>query len=383
MNISPKSGLYFHIPFCKNKCGYCDFYSVTELKNTGEFLNSLIHEIELTAQKQKINLEFDTIYFGGGTPSILSAVELEKILNTVYNYFSISENVEITLETNPGTVDRLKLISFSKLGINRLSIGVQSFINHELLFLERIHSAEEAERCFYLARECGFTNIGIDLIYALASQKREDLLFSLNKCTNLYPEHISAYNLIFEEGTPFFDLLHMGKIKKQNQKTEASFFNLTDKVLTNAGYKHYEISNYAISDNYISRHNYKYWDHIPYISFGPSAHSFYGNKRWANFRSLSQYIKYLQNGKLPIEFIETLKTKELMFEHIYLKLRTAAGVNLQLFKKQFKKDFLLYFKNTISGLFEKKLAKTINGYFLLTRKGMLLCDEILPEFAQN
>jgi oxygen-independent coproporphyrinogen III oxidase len=382
-NVTGKPGLYLHIPFCDTKCGYCDFYSITNHSTREDFLKALIQEIKHYASRPFTSAFFDTIYFGGGTPSLLTPKELGTIFDTLHQFFSIARDCEITLEANPGTVNAEKLQFYKQTGINRLSIGIQSFNDDELKYLGRIHNTTQAVASYHLAREHGFDNIGIDLIFALPGQSLASWKSNLKKAFDLKPQHISAYNLIFEEGTPFYNKRVQGEIKAKTENDELLFFSQTVSLMDKAGYEHYEVSNYAMSSNYYSRHNYKYWDHSNYLSFGPSAHSYWNKKRWSNMRSLSKYIKNINEHKTVIDFSEELAGETVMFEKIMLGLRTKAGINLDGFETNFRESFLTKHSKINSDLLQNGFAEIDNGHFKLTPKGLMICDEILPRFAPN
>ncbi len=380
-NRSQKPGIYLHIPFCEHKCGYCDFYSITSLENSRQFVQALTEEIKRTAEALKPAQEFDTIYFGGGTPSLLAVEELANILETLNRFFKISANCEITLEMNPGATELVKLPEFYALGINRLSIGIQSFDDEELRFLERIHTARQAEVAFEQARKAGFKNISIDLIYALPGQTLKKWERHLNRAVKLGPEHISAYNLIFEPGTPFYAQLKRGTLSAQSEENELAFFHFTQNFLRDHGFPAYEVSNYARSPQFFSRHNYKYWTHAPYLGFGPSAHSFWSDRRWANVRSLSRYLELISGQKWPRVSEEKLDASTKEFEHIFLRLRTIEGLNLPYFEAIFKRSFQKTYRKTIELLIANRYAMFDGSYFKLTQRGLAVCDEILQQFA--
>jgi len=377
------SGIYIHIPFCESKCGYCDFFSITELGHISKFLCGLEKEIEIYSSEIDKKEVFDTIYIGGGTPSVLFPEQINAMLDLLNKKFKIIKNPEITIEVNPGTVNKSTLSEFKKAGINRLSIGVQSFNDDELLFLERIHNAKQSIESVKFAREANFDNISIDLIYALPNQLLYNWEFSMRKAIELNPEHISAYNLTIEKGTPFYDLKTNGKLKSLSESKEKEFYDLTDATFSEEGYYHYEISNFARREENVSKHNYKYWQHNNYLGFGPSAHSFWNNQRWGNYKSVERYMLILKKDIQPIEFSETLSLKDLEFEYIFLSLRTYKGLDLISFQKRFKIDFKNKYKSILSKLIEADYAETNNFNFKLTNKGMALYDEILPSFISN
>ena len=382
-NITTNPGLYLHIPFCDTKCGYCDFYSITNNTLRSEFLKALLKEIKQYKKPPFTDKAFDTIYLGGGTPSLLTADELNEILTALYDSYPVAKDCEITIETNPGTVDLNKLNFYQSRRVNRLSIGIQSFNNNELKLLGRIHNANQAQKTFERARIAGINNISIDLIYALPDQSLESWEATLTKGLSLYPDHISAYNLTFEQGTPFYKQLMHGQLKKQSEYLEEKFYNKTLDIFQKAGFLHYEISSYAKSEKYISRHNYKYWNHTDYLSFGPSAHSYWNGQRWSNVRSISKYIQGLNNASGIIDFSEEINPETMIFEKIMLGLRTSDGINLTEFKKIFKQSFLERHKSINSNLIENGFAEINKDFFRLTRKGMMICDEILPRFISN
>jgi len=382
-NISANPGLYLHIPFCDTKCGYCDFYSITNNTFRAEFLPALVKEISQYAKHPFQSSAYDTIYLGGGTPSLLATAELDQLFDTIYRHFSISENCEITIEVNPGTIDEEKLNYYKSIGINRLSIGIQSFSNDELKLLGRIHNSKQAIETYKKARRAGIDNISIDLIYALPDQSLSTWLSTLNKGLDLAPDHISAYNLTYEEGTPFYRQLTKGRLSKQTEEREEQFYNHTIERMQESGFFHYEISSYARSESRFSRHNYKYWTHTNYLSFGPSAHSYWNGQRWRNIRSISKYIHGINSGMDIIDFRESIEEDTMIFEKIMLGLRTADGIDLDKFSKSFTLSFMDLHKNLNTNLIENGFAVVENGYFKLTHKGMLVCDEILPRFVAN
>jgi oxygen-independent coproporphyrinogen-3 oxidase len=267
-------GLYIHIPFCERKCVYCDFYSIEGSSMMGRFLESLSHEINLCAQLGRDGLVFDTVYFGGGTPSLLSPSAVGSILDDLHRNFQVAKTTEITLEVNPGTVDSEKLKEFRQIGVNRLSIGIQSFHEHELKFLGRIHSAHEAKACVRSAQEVGYDNVSLDLIYALPGQDLRDCEDNLSTAVSLSPQHISAYSLIVEEGTPLARMVARGEVLPTSEEVETEMYLLTMEYLAARGFEHYEVSNYA-RRGFHSLHNSLYWNHDSYLGFGPSAHSFW------------------------------------------------------------------------------------------------------------
>ena len=374
-------GLYIHIPFCQSKCGYCDFFSVTNLRPRHRFISALLKEMELRANKIEGGASISSVYFGGGTPSVLDAEELEKIIVNLGSRFDLMKNSEITIEVNPGTVTDRSYHIYRKLGINRINLGIQSFSDADLRLLGRIHLAAQAERSYFAARSAGFTNIGVDLIYGIPGQSLPDWEESLKQCISLNPEHISVYNLTIEPGTPLEKALRRGKMTLPDEETEIAMFLSARNMLQIAGYMHYEVSNYARSEDFISQHNYKYWLLLPYLGFGPSAHSFWGGRRWSNISHIDGYCRMLETGRLPVVFTETLNNTEKMLEHIYLALRTWRGLNLKHFKTKFNCNFLSKYRKIINSMKQNRLVVVDKEYIRFTEEGMLISDELLSYFA--
>ncbi|MEJ2543350.1 MAG: radical SAM family heme chaperone HemW [Calditrichaceae bacterium] len=343
-------GIYIHVPFCHSKCGYCDFYSITDLTFTDQFIEALVQEIKLTSEQLDSTKTFDTIYLGGGTPSLLSKNQLQKILESLSTHFVLKGDINITLEANPGTLDKQQLSDILNLGVNRISIGCQSFIDDELRLLNRIHTAKENLESFNLARSAGFKDISIDLIFALPGQTLDTWIYSLNKAIEINPEHISVYNLTYEKNTPFYNLKQTGHLKPKNEDDELLFYMTAIDKLQQNGYIQYEISNFALDPSLVSKHNIKYWNHTDYLGFGPSAHSFWQDRRWSNNASIDNYINHLKKGKFPNRFEEIIDKRTKEFEKIFLSLRTKAGLNIVDFNKYFKCSFLNKYKNEVDKL---------------------------------
>jgi len=368
------AGIYIHIPFCEKKCNYCDFYSITNKDLINEFISSLQKEIEMFAQLfDTKTLTIDTIYFGGGTPSLLDPMDIEKIVNTLHKHFFISNVKEFTIECNPGTNFTSKLLDYKKIGINRLSIGVQSLDDAELKFLSRIHSKEEAITSIQSALAV-FENVSVDIMFSLPFQKEETLVQTLAQLLKFDIKHISAYSLIYEEGTPLFVQLRKGKFQPKNEDEDFQLYQTIYTMLKENGFVHYEVSNFA-KPGYESHHNLGYWRHQDYYGFGPSAHSFYLNTRKWNVRSIKDYIFLLKENKLPIEDYEILTRSSQITERIMLGLR-AEGISIEQFFKDFEID-LSRFANTILGDWENAgLAIVRDGTVKLTSKGYFLCDKL-------
>jgi len=372
------SGIYIHIPFCRQKCSYCDFYLITNLNIIDKFVSNLLKEISLYSELLSGHF-FDTIFFGGGTPSILSASQIEKIIHTLKTNLKISENPEITLEANPEDFkdDLTKLRDYSTAGINRISIGIQSFLDEELQFLTRLHSAETGINVIKEAKEY-FDNISIDLIYSIPGQKITDIEKSISKAIELEVDHISAYTLIYEKETKLYKDYLKGIFHSTSENIEREFYDYLTKRLTESGFKHYEISNYARNGKE-SRHNKKYWEYDDYIGLGPSSHSKINLKRWSNIRNIIKYNISLQNNVIPVTGEHILTNNEIADEIIMLGLR-AKGVDITKFKKLSGIDFHEKYRNSVAELIKNGFAKTEGNLFSLTEKGYSVSDEIISRY---
>jgi oxygen-independent coproporphyrinogen III oxidase len=370
-------GIYIHIPFCNTKCIYCDFYSITDHSAKADLLNCIIKEVEYKSPSLK-NKQFDTIFFGGGTPSLLTYDDFSRLFDSLYSNLTISKDSEITIEANPGTLNIKKLDDLKKLPVNRLSFGVQSFNDDELKFLTRIHSGSQAAASIKSAQDAGFNNINLDLIFALPNQTAESWQYSLDKAIELNTQHISAYSLIYEEGTVLFDLYKKKKVEKADENSERMLYDFTMKYLPEYGFKQYEISNYS-KTGYECRHNLKYWRRKEYIGFGPSAASFIGNKRWVNLRNTNEYIKRISSGSETFDFREKINKQTAIYEYIFLGLRSK-GVNLEEFSALYNINFEEKYANACSLLLKNNLAQKNNSTFRLTPKGYAVCDEILAVY---
>jgi oxygen-independent coproporphyrinogen-3 oxidase len=323
-------------------------------------------------------VSFDTLFFGGGTPSLLAPSQLERVMRSLRSAFAIGDDAEVTLETNPGTVSLEKLRDYRSLGVNRLSIGIQSFDESELRFLGRIHDAGEAARCVGLAREAGFRNVSIDLIYSLPGQTAGEWERTLSKALALRPDHISAYSLIVEDDTPLARMVSAKLVSPNPVEAEASLYERTMDVMERSGFEHYEVSSYA-RPGFRSLHNSAYWSHADYLGFGPSAHSFWrpGNGdrhlRWANVPALSRYCDSLRKGEPPVAMREEVTRAQLCNELIFLGLRSS-GVDLRRLEDEFG---LPADRLALAGaLVEDGAAVLEGGTLRLTARGYMLCDEI-------
>ncbi len=372
------SSIYLHIPFCERKCIYCDFYSVDNKSKIGDFLQALHQEIEL--YKNILNDEdIETIYIGGGTPSLLTIPEIVRILTHLKANFHFKQDVEITIEVNPGTVNKQKLIEYLESGINRLSIGVQSFNEKDLKMLSRIHSVSQAINTIESAISVGFNNLNIDLIYAIPGQTISTWKENLECTLEFQPQHISAYSLIIEENTQLEKMVKMNLVYPIDSELEAVMYSLTMGYLKNAGYVHYEVSNYS-KPGLESRHNCNYWNHSDYIGFGPSAHSFKQVKRWWNVRDVNSYCEILSSGKLPIEKSEVLSKEDMFNESVMFAIRQN---KLQI--DGLESRFNISLRNSWDTIFKEMESdgylKYYDGAVKLSNKGFLICDSIIEKLV--
>jgi oxygen-independent coproporphyrinogen-3 oxidase len=359
---------------------------VASLEPAEDFLTALGREIALAAGERD-TATFDTVFFGGGTPSLLAPRQLEGILAQLHRTFRIAPDAEVTLEANPGTVTRESLTAFRALGVNRLSVGVQSFHDHELAFLGRIHDNAEAIRCLTDARAAGFDNLAIDLIYAIPGQTLAQWESSLRMGVRCHPRHIAAYSLIVEEGTPLARSVRTGAVRPTPTEIEAAMYERAMELLAAHGYEHYEVSNYA-QPGFRCRHNSAYWSHDDYLGFGPSAHSFRmdgdgrsGTRRW-NVSDLSTYIDRLYGGLPPIAGEEHVGPRDLVREKILLGLRSD-GVDLACLGEHLGCDLEGRQSDLTRWMFEENLAVLEGRVLRLTARGFVLCDEICARLSRD
>lgn len=325
MSFAHDPGLYIHIPFCKCKCRYCDFYSIASPDLIPAYLTALEQEAALY---RDVFPAGDSLYLGGGTPSLLDGGQLTGAMACLRRHFAFSPASEITLEANPDDVSGEKLRLWQDLGINRLSLGVQSLDDEELSLLGRRHTARQAVQALELARAAGYDHLGLDLIYGLPGQGEEDWLRILQQAVNWRPEHLSCYQLTVEPGTPLAAAVAQGRTTPADEETQRALFLLTSQFLREQGYLHYEVANFARGEPYLCRHNRKYWQHTPYLGLGPAAHSFDGARRWWNHRGVEEYCRALAGGVAPMAGSETLSPAQLRLEALYLGFRTREGVAL-------------------------------------------------------
>ncbi|PKN20951.1 MAG: coproporphyrinogen III oxidase [Deltaproteobacteria bacterium HGW-Deltaproteobacteria-6] len=366
-------GLYIHVPFCLSKCGYCSFYSTALTHLIPEFVEAVINEMALY---DNIFSSFDTIYIGGGTPSLLSVQQIDDILKAVHHNFDIDRQTEITMEVNPGDVSFEYFQTLRQLGINRLNIGIQSFDDHLLKFLGRRHTANVAVAAINAARKAGFNNIGMDLIYGVSGQDIDTWKQTLKKALSFIPEHLSCYQLSLGKKTPLAKLYKQDGLQLPSENQSLDFFMTTSQILTDAGYIHYEVSNFARTDFFKSRHNMKYWRHAPYLGLGPAAHSFMDRKRWWNKAVVKSYLKNISEGKKSIDKSENLTLEQLAFESIFLAMRTKDGINLANYKTCFGSDLLVEKRQIIEALIKNNLLELKNGSICPTLSGMAVADSL-------
>lgn len=370
------SGIYIHIPFCKQKCNYCNFYSLASKRYMDQVLNAIVSELQLRKEYLQ-GQSVETIYFGGGTPSIIETAGIASILGTIYGLFPVDAAAEITLEANPDDLTPEKLRAFKQAGINRLSIGIQSFRQEDLLFLSRTHSAAQVTRCIADAQQAGFHNLSIDLIYGIPTLTDEGWTENLKKAFAFGIPHISAYSLTVEEKTPLAVAIRKEKIKPVDENLSLSHYGILTRMMQQYGYEHYEISNFCLPGAY-SRHNTAYWQSKPYLGIGPSAHSYNGTSRCWNVSNLVKYIESAASGKLESEQ-ESLSPVTQLNEYIMTSLRTMWGCDLASVREKhgaLRAESLL---TDALPFIEKGHMTYTEGKLVLTSEGRLFADGIAAE----
>jgi len=370
------AGIYIHIPFCLQACNYCDFHFSTSLKTKNKIISSIIHELILRKNYLKNDI-IETIYFGGGTPSILESSELDKILECLFKYYNVSPFPEVTIESNPNDLNKKKIKNLISLGINRLSLGGQSFNDSQLKILNRTHSSFDVENSIKIAQELGINNINLDLIYGLPKLSVKDWEEDLNKAISLNVTHLSCYCLTIEKGTVFFNKLKKGTLKVASDKNKTDQFLLMRKILINENYIHYEISNFC-KQNYRSKHNSSYWNFQKYLGVGPSAHSFNGKTRQWNISNNSKYINSIKDNEVFYEE-EVLTRNNIINEFILTSLRKIEGISNKKLKEITSHKEYANFKLQINDLVNRSLIFEKNDYYSLTEQGMILCDKITSD----
>lgn len=374
------AGLYLHIPFCSQRCTYCDFYFVTTRQSHAPFVQAMRAELEHYALTYGRQEPVETIYFGGGTPSLLSLEELHLILDTIHRHYDTAAARETTLELNPEDVDVDYLRGLRGLGVDRLSIGIQSFFAEDLAFMNRSHTAEQAEAIVPMARRAGFDNFSVDLIFGLPQQPEEYWAANLEKAVGLEAPHLSTYSLTIEERTVLHRQVQRGLVVPTPEEELADRYRFTMDYLRDRGYAHYEISSFA-RPGFEAVHNARYWEHANYLGFGPSAHSFWWKGlpayRWANERNLNRYEALLGGRQLPLAGKEALTLDQLANEYILLRLRTSDGIDLDRLDRRYGADLLDEKVDELAWLEGEGLIEPVrNRRVRLTDKGKLLCDAV-------
>ena len=368
MNRTGYPGLYVHVPFCKTKCPYCDFYSVPATDQAGKWLEAVLREASLNIPTPEFT-RFDSLYIGGGTPSLLGHDDIDNLIAGLRGTFRFDDGAEVTIELNPDDVTKKKLALYRSLGVNRASLGVQSFDEEEVRFLGRRHSGRQAGEAVRLVAEAGFAEFGMDLIYGLPGQTVRSWRKTLRQALSYGPAHLSCYQLTVEGDTPFSRLSREGGLELPDDARGAELFLAMSEYLAGHGFVQYEVSNFARGEETISRHNVKYWQHTPYLGLGPSAHSFSGRRRWWNHRSLDAYLRQLGGGSSPVEDSETLSEEQMRLERLLFGFRTMWGVELQ---ELSGKDCA----NRLEDLREKGLVEVRGVRVVPTLRGYLFADRL-------
>ena len=366
-------GFYVHVPFCQSKCPYCDFYSITDTSLIPAYLSALEKEAQ---RHQDAFPVFDTLYLGGGTPTLLDGAQLGALVDNLRRHFHFAADTEFTIEANPDDLTAEKLRLFKDLGVNRVSLGVQSLNDAELRFLGRRHTARRARRALSLARAAGFANLGVDLIYGLPGQQEETWIRTLEQVLEFSPEHLSCYQLTLAPDTPLGRRAARGELKPLGEEEERAFFLLTARFLADRGFIQYEVSNFAREKRCFCRHNLKYWRHAPYLGLGPGAHSFNGSRRWWNHGELKRYHAALAADAAPVAGEETLTPSQLRLESLYLGFRSLDGVDLELIRRHPRWQVIL------AELSRAGLVKVAAGRVTATLQGMAVADGLPLRFAE-
>ncbi len=372
--------LYIHIPFCIRKCVYCDFLSfVSKEQEREDYVVALLNELE-TYNELAREYKITTIFIGGGTPSVLEPHLLEEIMKKVYDLFQVETDAEITIEVNPGTISQEKVEAYKRAGINRISIGLQATNNHELAMLGRIHTYEEFLETYELIKENGIQNINIDLISAIPKQTVGNWTETLERVTKLQPTHISAYSLIIEEGTLFYDKLDEYEELLPSEESEREMYHITKSHLEKAGYIRYEISNYS-KRGYECKHNLGYWDRVDYLGVGLGASSCIDNVRWSNETDMKSYLELCQERKECSGEKEQLSQREQMEEFMFLGLRKIVGVSKIEFRNKFEVEIEGIYGEVIDSLKEKGLITEEMDMIKLTELGLDVSNQVMVEFV--
>ena len=373
------NALYIHIPFCTHICHYCDFNKVfLKGQPVDEYLEALDKEMKLTTKRFPTG-QLKSIFIGGGTPTSLNHVQLENLMKSIHTYFPVNSALEFTIEANPGDLTKEKLSVLKEYGVNRLSLGVQTFNNDLLKKIGRAHRSDDVYRTVEDAKTIGFSNISVDLMYGLPGQSIEDVEDSLNKVFHLNVQHCSAYSLIVEPKTVFYNLMNKGKLHLPGEDAEANMYELIMMEMEKHGFRQYEISNYA-KLGYESLHNIVYWDNEEYYGIGAGAHSYLNGVRRSNIGPVNKYIHSLKEEKLPIREEIPLTKKDQMEEEMFLGLRKTKGVSLSKFEAKFSESIFNVYRDNIEHLLSQQLIQINSDYIQLTKKGRMLGNEVFQQF---
>ena len=370
------AGIYIHIPFCKKACHYCNFHFSTQTHQKEEFIQSLISEIEL--QKNYLHQPIETIYLGGGTPSLLDNNELELIIQSIQKHFTLAPQIECTLEANPDDMSAKAAQTWRSLGVNRLSLGIQSFQPQALAWMNRAHTVEQSHQAIQIAIEAGFTNISADIIYGTPHLSDKDLNADIQQLLNYSINHISAYALTVEEKTALFSMIEKNKMDPVNTEQQARQFDMVVNALEAAGLEHYEISNFS-KPGFKSKHNSHYWNQTPYLGLGPSAHSYNGHQRQWNVSNNALYIQSIKNDLVPFE-LENLDLSKKFNEYMMLSLRKSEGFSIAYIQSVFGEAYWQHCKSILPKYINQAYVyATPNGY-ALTKKAKFFADGIASDF---
>ena len=368
-------GIYIHIPFCKTKCTYCDFYSITNFKQQDELVRAMLQEIE--ERKSYLNGTISTIYFGGGTPSAISIVDIDLILKAIFSSFKVENDAEITLEANPDDLSLEYLIELGKIGVNRLSMGIQSFDDQQLKAINRRHTAESALNSVKNAKQAGFDNISIDLIFGLPGQNLESWKKQVDKAMTMDVQHISAYGLIYEKNTLLWRQMKSGKVIPADDETALEMYDYLVETCAGNDFEQYEISNFS-KPGFRSQHNSSYWKQMPYLGIGPSAHSYDFHSRQWNISSIYQYCKNILKGRAYFEK-EILSEKDKYNDTVMVSLRTMEGINLDLIINQFGIKMRDFCVKSAEKYIENNKLRIEDNFLRLTSEGIMISDKILVD----
>jgi putative oxygen-independent coproporphyrinogen III oxidase len=370
------AGLYIHIPFCKSRCIYCDFYSTTHPEMQAEYTAAVCHEMEL--RKNYLPSGLSTIYIGGGTPSQLSRENISEIFDTIYNkVYHVDKDAEVTMECNPDDITDDFARMLGTMPINRISMGAQTFNDERLHFIRRRHTSEQVNEAIHRLRQAGIDNISIDLMYGFPGETVEEWELDVEKAISLEVEHISAYSLMYEEGTPLYKMLREGKVREVDEEVSRAMYECLIDMLTRAGYEHYEISNFA-RPGFRSQHNSSYWRQVPYIGIGAAAHSFNIKSRQWNVADMRTYINSIKKDTIPFE--QEMLTSEMRYnDTVFTALRTSEGVDLQLLESTFGKEKARYCLEMAKPHLDNNRLRITGNHLTLTRQGIFVSDDIMSD----